>query len=88
MTALATALSRREAEFAERRRLIETRRSEIEQRLEGLLLGALAAHELVDFQLLVGTALIICGVALANLRRSSPGAAKAPGESPAEQAVA
>ena len=31
----AIALSRREAEFAERRRLIEQRRSEIEQRLEG-----------------------------------------------------
>ncbi len=31
----ATALSRREAEFAERRRLFEQRRSEIEQRLEG-----------------------------------------------------
>lgn len=31
----ATSLSRREAEFAERRRLIEQRRSEIEQRLEG-----------------------------------------------------
>jgi chromosome segregation protein len=32
---LATALSRREAEFGERRRLIEQRRAEIEQRLEG-----------------------------------------------------
>jgi len=31
----ATALSRREAEFSERRRLFEQRRSEIEQRLEG-----------------------------------------------------
>ncbi len=31
----ATALSRREAEFAERRRLLEQRRAEIEQRLEG-----------------------------------------------------
>jgi chromosome segregation protein len=33
--ALANALSRREAEFGERRRLIEQRRAEIEQRLEG-----------------------------------------------------
>ena len=32
---LATALSRREAEFGERRRLMEQRRAEIEQRLEG-----------------------------------------------------
>ena len=32
---LATALSRREAEFAERRRLIEQRRGEIEERLKG-----------------------------------------------------
>jgi chromosome segregation protein len=35
ISALATALSRREAEFGERRRLIEQRRAEIEQRLEG-----------------------------------------------------
>ena len=35
VSALATALSRREAEFGERRRLIEQRRAEIEQRLEG-----------------------------------------------------
>ena len=34
-SARATALSRREAEFGERRRLIEQRRREIEQRLEG-----------------------------------------------------
>ena len=45
VTSLATALSRREAEFAEHRRLIELRRSEIEQRLEGRSSERAAAAE-------------------------------------------
>jgi drug/metabolite transporter (DMT)-like permease len=36
----------------------------------GLLLGAIAASEPVDLQLLIGTVLIFAGIALANLRRS------------------
>jgi drug/metabolite transporter (DMT)-like permease len=38
----------------------------------GLILGTLAAHEAFDLQLLLGAALIIGGVALANFRKSPP----------------
>jgi drug/metabolite transporter (DMT)-like permease len=41
----------------------------------GLLLGAIAANEPVDLQLLIGTTLIFAGIALANLRRSPAQAA-------------
>ncbi len=53
---LATALSRREAEFAERRRLILQRRSEIESRLEGRTserLEAATRRESLEFDLRV-----------------------------------
>ena len=53
---LSTVLSRREAEFGERRRLIEQRRGEIEQRLEGRTserLEAASRRESLEFDLRV-----------------------------------
>jgi drug/metabolite transporter (DMT)-like permease len=43
----------------------------------GLLLGALAAREPIDLQLLIGTALIVGGIALANLLKPPTGAREA-----------
>ena len=71
----ATALSRREAEFAERRRLIEQRRGEIEPRLEGRSserAEAAGRRESLEFDLQVLERLVATRRAMPPTRSASP----------------
>jgi len=54
----------------------------------GLLLGAVFEREVIDAQLLAGSALIIGGVALVNLRKPPSSRAKTAETTPAGQAAA
>ncbi|MHB1087447.1 MAG: chromosome segregation protein SMC [Acidimicrobiales bacterium] len=74
VTQLATAFSRREAEFGERRRLIEQRRAEIEVRLEGRSLEraeAASRRESLEFDLqALGRLALLVGYAAEDIRAS------------------